>query len=71
MLVFGEYNALSEPVLHHRHRPVNQSDECDLDATLRGSGCFPLQGTRAMRKTLRIGRMLAEAGQPIDIHWCP
>jgi hypothetical protein len=35
MLNNGEYNALAEPVLHHPHRPVNQSDECDLDATLR------------------------------------
>jgi len=27
MLANGEYTALAEPVLHHPHRPVNQSDE--------------------------------------------
>jgi hypothetical protein len=49
MLTNGEYNALAEPVLHYPHRPVNQSDECDLDAMLRPVGLLPAAGARETR----------------------
>jgi hypothetical protein len=64
MLVDGEYNALAEPVLHHHHRPVNQSDECDLGATLRLARLLPVGGARAM--PIAIHRSYGRNGWKVD-----
>jgi hypothetical protein len=66
MLVNGEYNALSEPVLHHPRRPVNQSDDCDLHATFRLIGLlsrWQSEGNADGHSSkLSIGRVLADPG---------